>query len=59
MKVSIPYDHKFDGTKGMIINRVEAKEYSEGYYFQIQLFDGHIIIALPHEIEILENEVET
>ena len=58
VKLTIPYEHKFDGAKGMIINRVDADDYSEGHYFQVQLFDGHIIIALPHEIEMLRDELE-
>jgi len=59
IKINAPFDVTFDGQKGMIVKRVESDDYTEGYYFQVQLFDGHIVIALPHEIEILKNEVET
>ena len=57
--VKVNFTRGLDGAKGMVVRRVESDIYTEGYYFQVLLFDGHLIIALPHEIEILENEMET
>jgi translation elongation factor EF-1alpha len=49
----------FHDAKGLVIQRVDAPDHMvDGYYFRILLFDGHLIIGLPDEIELLENEME-
>ena len=59
VKLNIKFTHDpFHGAKGMIIQRVEADDYTEGHVFRVQLFDGDIILAMPHEIEILKDEME-
>ena len=57
VRFSAPSD-TFNGAKGIIIRRVENTVYVSGFYFQIQLFSGAVIIGLPDELELLENDVE-
>ena len=57
VKLSAKFD-TFHGAKGIIIKRVENTVYVSGFYFQVQLFSGEVIIGLPAELELLENDVE-
>ena len=49
-------DAKFHGSKGIIIRCVESNTYTSGFHYEVQTFDGHVIIALSFELERLENE---
>ena len=49
---------KFHGAKGTIVKRVESPTYAQGYHYEVQTFDGHVIIALAFELERLQNDVE-
>ena len=51
-------EDKFHDAKGMIVRCVHGPTYKQGLHYEVQTFDGHIIIALDSELELLENEVE-
>ena len=51
-------DDQFNGAKGIIVRCVHGPTYRQGLHYEVQTFDGHIIIALDFELEWLENEVE-
>jgi hypothetical protein len=48
----------FNNCKGIVIARNESDLYVGRGFYQVQLFTGHVVIALPLELELLENEVE-
>ena len=51
-------DDEFNGAKGIIVRCVHGPTYRQGLHYEVQTFDGHVIIALDFELERLENEVE-
>jgi len=51
-------DDKFHGSKGIIVRCVESNTYHQGFHYEIQTFDGWVIVALDFELERLENDVE-
>ncbi len=57
--VSLQATHDaFNNCKGIIVARNESDLYVGRGFYQVQLFSGHVVIALPLELELLENEVE-
>ncbi len=59
VKLIAEYD-TFHKAKGLVVQRVEDLEHIQGgYYFRVLLLCGTLIIGLPDELELLENEMET
>jgi len=57
VRMAIPGD-RFHGAKGIILRRVISKMYSEGHHYEVQTFDGHILVALEFELELVENDTQ-
>jgi len=58
VRLDAAYD-TFHGAEGLVVQRVEALDHIEGgYYFRVLLLCGTLIIGLPDELELIENEVE-
>ena len=57
VRLSVELD-TFDGAKGIIVRKVVSVIHCAGFYFEVQLLSGEVIIGLPAELELLENEVE-
>jgi len=49
-------DDKYHGKKGIIVRCVNGNTYTQGFHYEVQTFDGHVIVALSFELEKLENE---
>jgi hypothetical protein len=59
VRLDAAYD-TFHRAEGLVVQRVEAEgTIIGGYYFRVLLLCGTLIIGLPDELELLENEVET
>lgn len=56
VRVHAEQDRQFHGSKGIIVRTVESNTYKQGFHYEVQTFDGHVIIALSFELEPLENE---
>ena len=42
---------------GIIVRRVEGNIYTQGFHYEVQTLDGHLVVALGFEVEPL-NEVK-
>ncbi len=57
VRMRVKHD-KFHDAKGIIVRVVERTIYTSGIHYEVLTFCGHTLIALPLELERLENEVE-
>ena len=56
VRIDAEQDRQFDRAVGIIVRRVVSAAYKQGFHYEVQTFDGHVIIALSFELEPLENE---
>ena len=58
VRIDAEQDRVFHGAKGIIVNIVESNTYKQGFHYEVQTLDGHLVVALGFEVEPLENEVK-
>jgi hypothetical protein len=54
VRIDAEQDRQFDRAVGIIVRRVEGNIYTQGFHYEVQTLDGHVIIALDFELEPLE-----
>ena len=58
VRIDAEQDRQFDRAVGIIVRRVEGNIYTQGFHYEVQTLDGHLVVALSFEVEPLENEVK-
>ena len=57
VRIDAEQDKQFDRAVGIIVRRVVSAAYKQGFHYEVQTLDGHLVIALGFEVEPL-NEVK-
>jgi hypothetical protein len=53
VRIDAEQDRQFDRAVGIIVRRVEGNIYTQGFHYEVQTLDGHLVVALSFEVEPL------
>ena len=56
VRIDAEQDRQFDRAVGIIVRRVVSAAYKQGFHYEVQTLDGHLVVALGFEVEPLEKK---